>query len=107
MTKTNEPTQENQEILERLQTAIEAVIKRQIQDNDPPEVIESLERLQEEGYTKQQAYNLVGQLVSLELAETLHTRKQFDKERYVHSLAMLPFPFIEKTNKNKEPKADV
>ena len=84
---------EDPEINHRLQAAIRAVIDQQLADNQPKETSECLERLQEEGFTLEQAYNLIGQLVSLEVGEYFAGTGEFNLERYIEGLGQLPEPF--------------
>ena len=99
------PTKEEQQAInERLQGAIRAVISQQIETGDPKECIETLERLQEEGFSEEEAYNIIGQLVSLEVAELFAGKGEINMERYIESLHKLPAPFVEpkKTEDNEE-----
>ena len=83
------------EIQERLASAIRAVITQQIESGEPPETLTALERLQEEGFSEKEAMGLVGQAVSLEVAELMAGRGDFDMERYKGALEILPSPFAE------------
>ncbi|MBU2514483.1 hypothetical protein KJ966_24415 [bacterium] len=85
-----------QEINRRLQNAINAVINQQIAEKDPPETIETIERLEAEGFSRDEAYVLVGHLVSLEVAEQLAGEQGIDMNRYVAALEKLPEPFAKK-----------
>ncbi len=91
-----------QQINQRLQSAIEAVINQQIAENNPPQTIETIERLQTEGFSKEEAYTLVGHLVSMEVAEELIGEKGLDMERYVDALEKLPAPFTKERSADEE-----
>ena len=80
-------------INERLKNAFKAVIDRQIAENDPPETLETLGRLQEEGFTEEEAYALISQIVGLEVAEEFAGETGIDMNRYRESLEALPHPF--------------
>jgi phosphohistidine phosphatase SixA len=82
-----------EQINQRLQSAIEAVINQQIAENNPPQTTETIERLQSEGFSREEAYILVGHLVSMEVAEELIGEKGIDMERYIDALEKLPAPF--------------
>lgn len=82
-----------EQINSRLKAAIDASINQQIAENNPPETIQTIERLQTEGFTKEEAYTLVGHLVSLEIAEELAGKQGFNLERFVVALELLPEPF--------------
>lgn len=92
----------NKEIDRRLQKAIEAVINQQIAENDPPEVNETLERLQSEGFSEKEAYTLVGHVVSMEVAEGLIGESGIDMNRYIIALEKLPAPFAKERNDHSE-----
>ncbi len=92
------------EISQRLQNAIRAVIEQQIAENDPPETVETFERLLEEGFSRDETYALIGQLVSLEMAEEIAGKEGMNIERYAVALEALPEPFARprKQNSNDE-----
>ena len=91
-----------QQINQRLQSAIEAVINQQIAENNPPQTIETIERLLSEGFSREEAYTLVGHLVSMEVAEELVGEKGLDMERYVDALEKLPAPFAKERMTDEE-----
>ncbi len=90
------------EINLRLQNAIEAVINQQIAENNPPQTVETLERLQAEGFSRKEAYTLVGHLVSMEVAEEMIGEKGIDLDRYIEALEKLPAPFAKERIKDDE-----
>ena len=92
------------EIDRRLRNAINAVIDQQIAENNPPETIETLERLQAEGFTLEESYTLIGHLVSMEVAEELVGEKGMNLNRYVAALENLPAPFAK--SRNREPETE-
>jgi len=79
-------------INDRIQEAIRTVINQQLAEKDPPEALETFERLLEEGFSNEEAYNLIGHLVSLEVGEMLHGGA-INLPRYRASLEELPAPF--------------
>lgn len=83
----------DQEINERLTNAMKAVIDQQISEKNPPETLETLERLQEEGFSEDEAYSLISQVVGMEVAEEIAGESGIDMDRYVISLEALPQPF--------------
>ncbi len=91
---------------ERLTSAIDAVIKQQIAERDPRETLETLERLQEEGFSEREAYTLIGHLVSLEVAEELRGGEGINLERYIAALERLPEPFAEAKDDVSEDEMD-
>ena len=90
------------EIDSRLRNAIIAVIEQQIAENDPPETVETLERLQAEGFTLEESYTLIGHLVSMEVAEEMIGEKGMDVNRYIDALEKLPVPFANPRNQDLE-----
>lgn len=91
-----------QELNQRLKNAIEAVINQQIAENDPPQTIETIERLQTEGFTQQEAFTLIGHLISLEVAEELIGESGLNMERYITALEKLPAPFAKSRKQDDE-----
>lgn len=81
------------EINERLKAAFYAVIDQQIAEKDPVETEQTILRLQNEGFTKDQSYSLVAQVVSYEVAERFTGDGNIDMERYIKALQQLPSPF--------------
>lgn len=94
--------EQDPEINQRLQAAIRAVIDQQVADNQPKETSAALERLQDDGFTLEQAYNLVGQLVSLEIGEYFAGTGEFNMDRYIEGLGKLPDPFATAPNAEEE-----
>lgn len=86
---------EYQEIQDRLTAAIDAVIEQQFAEKDPPETLATYERLQEEGFSAEEARGLVAQVVSLEVAEMFAGNGGIDVERFKDALEKLPKPFAE------------
>ena len=85
--------EEKEQIDRRLKIAIDAAINQQVAQRNPPQTIETIERLQAEGFTKEEAYTLVGHLVSLEVAEELIGKQGMNMERFILALEQLPAPF--------------
>ena len=73
-----------------LNTAILEVVDNQIRENNPPETKLTYERLLREGHTEEEAKRLIGSVVATEIFHVLRDRKEFDKERFVNALNMLP-----------------
>lgn len=90
------------EINERLENVFKAVIDQQIDENDPPEALETLERLQEEGFTEKEAYILISQVIGMEVAEELAGETGINMDRYIMSLERLPQPFAKPRKGAKE-----
>ena len=88
-------------ITERLRSAIRAVIDQQIEERDPPETLETFERLIEDGFNEDESFGLIGQLISMEIAEEIAGEAGFNMERYLEALEKLPEPFT-KPRKNYE-----
>ena len=91
-----------QQINSRLKTAIDAAINQQVAEKNPPQTAETIERLQSEGFTKEEAYTLVGHLVSLEVAEELIGKQGMNMERYIVALEQLPAPFAKEIKTEDE-----
>jgi len=75
---------------ERLRAAILEVIKTQIRDNDPPETKEALIRLQDRGFSEQEALKLIGYVVASEVFSVLKENREYNQEKYISALKNLP-----------------
>ncbi len=89
-------------INERLKNAFKAVIDQQIDEKDPVETLETLERLQDEGFTEEEAYTLISHLIGLEVAEEVVGGTGIDMNRYIASLEALPRPFAKPRKVDEE-----
>lgn len=75
---------------QKLQAAILAVVKNQLESNDPPETGETIKRLLAEGFTESQAMDLIGHVVAAEVFGVLAQGKPFDEIRFITALQNLP-----------------
>lgn len=66
------------------------VVRNQLRDNDPPETLQTFERLKSEGYTADEAQRLISTAVTVELFHIGRDRQPFQRERFVWNLAHLP-----------------
>ncbi|MFQ5915993.1 MAG: hypothetical protein ACE5JS_22695 [Nitrospinota bacterium] len=70
------------------------IVERQIRGNDPPETRQTFNRLRKEGYSEQEAKNLIGTVVVCEMYDTLKEERPFDQARFASALENLPeLPF--------------
>ena len=74
----------------RFKKAILQVVDNQLRMNDPPETKETLERLVSEGYSKQQAREMIGAVVSAHIYDMLKENRMYDNEKYIKDLNKLP-----------------
>lgn len=65
-------------------------IEKQVQNNDPPETRQTIERLTKEGHTGDEARQLISAAGMVEVFHQYYDRKPFDRERFVWNLAQLP-----------------
>ena len=75
---------------QRLRAAILEVINSQIKDNEPPETKETLDRLQQEGCSREEALKLIGYVVASEVFTVLKENRPYDNEKYISALKALP-----------------
>jgi hypothetical protein len=73
-----------------LKSAILEVVENQLNANDPPETGKTLVRLMSEGYSEEDAKNLIGCVVTSEIFDVMKNQKPFDHERFVKALKDLP-----------------
>jgi hypothetical protein len=74
----------------RLRQAILEVVNNQLRDGEPPETAATLERLVQEGHSRQQAIELIGAVVASEIFGVLKEGRAYDRVRYVAALEALP-----------------
>jgi len=73
-----------------LNSMIMEVVENQIEGNDPPETKQTLDRLINQGYTENEARNLIGIVVASEIFEVLKQGRPFDQKKFVLALNALP-----------------
>tara|TARA_B100000315_G_C14234376_1_gene432471 strand:- start:241 stop:588 length:348 start_codon:yes stop_codon:yes gene_type:complete len=79
-----------------VQRTILEIVENQLKDGDPPETVQTLERLVADGHSRQEAKKLIGAVVVMELNELVKQRQTFEKARFVRALNRLPeLPFDE------------
>ena len=75
---------------EFVREAIDELLGRQLRDDAPPEVRQTLMRLIASGYTAAEAQTLIGCALSREMFEVLGSDGVFNEARYVAGLERLP-----------------
>ena len=66
------------------------VVENQIRDNAPPETRRTLRRLIKEGFSREEAVELIGTVVVHEIYNVLKEKENFDRKRFVAALEQLP-----------------
>ncbi|MBF0421119.1 MAG: hypothetical protein HQL78_13260 [Magnetococcales bacterium] len=79
----------NEKLAKASQSIMNAV-DHQLRNNDPPEAMETYERLISQGFDDAEARQLIGSAISSETMMVLHHRKPFDLKRYILYLRNLP-----------------
>ena len=74
----------------RLKKAILQVVSNQLRMNDPPETKATLNRLISAGYSKHEAKELIGAVVTAHIYDMLKEQHEFDNSKYVKDLEKLP-----------------
>ncbi|NIQ94805.1 MAG: hypothetical protein GWN87_11785 [Desulfuromonadales bacterium] len=75
---------------QRLKSAVIQVVDNQLSSNEPPETRETLNRLLSEGFSEQEAKELIGTVVVAEVFHVMNEGKEFDAARYAEALDRLP-----------------
>ena len=73
-----------------LKKVILKVIANQLGTNNPPETKATLNRLISEGYSKQDAKEFIGAVLSTHIYDILKEEHEFDNSKYVKDLENLP-----------------
>ena len=66
------------------------IIGNQIRDNNPPETKQTLDRLISEGFSEEQAKDMIGCVVISEIFNVLKNKEEYNEQRYVAALNNLP-----------------
>ena len=74
----------------QLESAILEVVENQLQANDPPETLQTFNRLISEGYSEKDSKNLIGHVVASEIFDVLDNQEPFNPKRFVRALNELP-----------------
>lgn len=75
-----------------------AMATKQWEEDNPPQVRQTVARLEREGFTQKQAMDMVAACVGEEMQAIIATDELFNEQRYVKTLAnlpVLPTPFLE------------
>ncbi len=81
---------DNEDESEQARKAIFQAIDTQLADGDPPETAEALDRLLKQGYSRDDAYRLIGAAIADETKEIMKHGREFDRARFVGLLKKLP-----------------
>ncbi len=65
-------------------------IEIQMRDGTPPETKRTFDRLVGEGYSKDDAMGLIASALTVEMANILADRREYDEDAYVRELRALP-----------------
>ena len=71
---------------DQLGEEIRAVVERQLRQPDLEEVNQAVDRLMEQGHSREKAIDTVGALLLEEIHEMMTENEMFDRERYVDRL---------------------
>lgn len=66
------------------------IVENQIRDNDPSETRQTLRRLIKEGFSREEAVELIATVVVNEIYNVLKQEKNFNRKRFVAALRQLP-----------------
>lgn len=82
--------EENQQHNPRAKAAFLEAVSNQLRANDPPEAKQTLDRLVSEGFSVEDAKIYIAQALCVEIWDTLHNEKPYNRERYIRNLERLP-----------------
>jgi hypothetical protein len=74
---------------ENLKKTILQVVDNQLRENNPPITKITFERLQQSGYTTQQAKEKISAVLLEEMYDVLKTKQPYNEERYSNKLLKL------------------
>lgn len=67
-----------------------SIVDNQIERNDPPETLQTLKRLLKEGWSKDEAMQLIAQCVAYEMFGIMKNQEVFNEGRFKQNLQNLP-----------------
>ena len=67
-----------------------SIVANQLRTRNPPETKATLERLMSEGWSRDDARKMIGQVVTVEVYCISREKKPFNRERFVRNLQNLP-----------------
>ena len=70
--------------------AILEIVDNQLKDNTPPETKETYQRLLNQGFSTNEARELIGAVISSEIFEVLKKQQPYDQKRFIAALHKLP-----------------
>jgi hypothetical protein len=73
-----------------LRAAILQLVGKQINGRNPPETAQTYERLRTEGYTSEDALQLIGCALTREICDVVKDSQPFNHTRYLQALSELP-----------------
>jgi len=65
-------------------------VDNQLRDNAPPETKETYKRLRRDGFSHQEARELIAAVLATEIYNILKYQRNYDEEKYVADLKRLP-----------------
>lgn len=71
---------------------IHQIVENQIADQEPPETVETLDQLMQQGASRHEAVHKIGEVLVGDMTEMLQSNRIFDNQRYVQSLRQLVRP---------------
>ena len=72
-----------------LKATLLEVVDNQLNDNDPPETRETLNRIIAAGYSEEKAKERIASVLVMHIYDIMHDSKQFDSEKYKRDLSEL------------------
>lgn len=66
------------------------VVENQIRDSDPPETRQTLKRLIKDGFSREEAVELIAAVVVTEIYNVSKQNEPFNRKRFVAALKQLP-----------------
>ena len=72
-----------------LKATLLEVVDNQLNDNDPPETRETLNRFIAAGYSEEKAKERIASVLVTHIYDVMHDPKQFDSEKYKRDLSEL------------------
>lgn len=80
---------DEQEYNPRLKRTILEVVENQIREKDPPETEQTLNRLMDNGYSREHAVEMIASVVVKEIWDIMSDKRYFNEKKFVKQLKKL------------------
>jgi len=85
-----EPSEIDEPDMELLRASVHEAVRNQMEELSPPETMRTYDRLCSEGHSDEEAVELIGSVLWVEMFEVMRDGRPFDEKKYIRFLRRLP-----------------